>query len=74
MKMDLRWNTKARWLYRILSAILGLLFLLLGVMSLTSAFSTPSFAFDSSFKFGVSATVFGLAFLVISIRGFLFKK
>ena len=73
MKNDFSWNGNVRWRFRIFSAILSLLFLPMGIWELIDSLKAPHFVYDSSFKFGISATAFGIIFLVVAIRGFLFR-
>ena len=74
MKFDFRWNSKSRPLFRILAFLLSLLCLPMGFLIIITKINNPPIHFDSTFKVGISATFTGVIFLVIAIRGRLFKK
>jgi len=74
MKIDSRLNSKARLKYRILSFILSVVFLIMGFLAIIEKTGEGQIKYDSTFKFGVAAVGWGVIFLVVAIRGRLFKK
>ena len=74
MKFDSRWNSKGRPIFRILSFILSVVFIPIGLLALKEKFGSHPVEFDSTFKFGIAALGWGIIFLIIGIRGRIFKK
>ena len=62
--MDWRWNSRARVLFRILAAILGVLFLTAGVLYVSD---------KDAFKFGLASLGFGIVFIIVAGKGSLFR-
>ena len=70
---DSRWNSKARPVFRVLSALLAAGVLPMGLMALAAAFSHHGAAFNSRIKVGSAAIIAGVIFLTVAIRGRLIK-
>ena len=74
MKFDSRWSAPNRAFFRILSFILSILCLPMGILAIAEKIKSDPIIFDSTFKFGIAAVTWGTFFLIIAIRGTLFKK
>lgn len=74
MKFDSRWNSKSMPVLRVLSFLLSVIFIPMGVLALKEKIGAEPIEFDSTFKFGIAALGWGIIFLIIGIRGKIFKK
>jgi len=74
LKFNWKWNSKARPIIRIFAFLASLLTLFIGGLALNERVGVDKFQYDSTFQFGISATVLGLILLIIAIRGRIFIK
>ncbi|PIE69736.1 MAG: hypothetical protein CSA21_00850 [Deltaproteobacteria bacterium] len=74
MRFDSRWNSKSRPVFRMVAFLLSLVSIPMGILALVEKFGSDPIEFDSTFKFGIAALGWGIIFLIIAIRGRIFKK
>ncbi len=74
LKIDKKWNSRARPVYRVFGFFLGIVLLVFGAMGLVDKWATDSFKMNSSLMFDIAAIGYGIVFLIVAFRGRLLKR
>ncbi len=59
---------------RVFIALSGLLFIIMGVLAFSDSMSHSNFTLNSTNRFGIAATAWGIIMVIFAIRGRLLKK